>query len=281
MNEKSIILVGGPDSGKSNYLARLWLALQSRKHNLISTTPPDDIKYIEELASHLLQGSFAPRTEPEDKRRDFNVSVTSINSELKAQIIVPDINGEIWRKAVKTFEIPKKWLETLKSANGAILFIRIQSPNNVESLDWIASRELLKAGFSNPASDELPTQVSLIEMVRFIDENILRSSKELPKLAVVITAWDLLNAEEQAETPFVYLEKQFPMFAGRIKDIKSLNVRLFGCSIVGGDFMQEDFKKTFLEGDIADFGYIISDNGACLMSRVIDTTEPIKWLLSE
>ncbi len=56
MAKKSIILVGDPDTGKSNFVGRLWLALQSGKFNLTAINPPDDIKYVEEVAAHLLQG---------------------------------------------------------------------------------------------------------------------------------------------------------------------------------------------------------------------------------
>ncbi|MEX2745793.1 hypothetical protein AB3480_31805 [Rhizobium mongolense] len=36
MNDRSIILLGGPDSGKTNYVGRLWHALDAKTYGLIA-----------------------------------------------------------------------------------------------------------------------------------------------------------------------------------------------------------------------------------------------------
>ena len=281
MATNPIILVGGPDSGKSNFLARLWLAFRSGRFDLKTVGTPDNIKYIESIAAHLLSGKFVPRTDPEDLARDFSVDVRSERSGISAQLILPDIYGEIWEKAVRTLEIPDKWLSTLKGANSAILFVRVQSENNFDALDWVVSEKLLKQGFGDEKHNkEIPIQVTLIELLRFIDQNINRSKQRIPKVAVIVTAWDLLHHEEAAEGPEGYLNRQFPMFAGRLKDIKSLEVKVFGTSVVGGDLKVEDFMKAFLEKTIDETGYSLFQDGKKSSEHTPDLTEPVNWLLS-
>jgi hypothetical protein len=278
---KSIILVGGPDSGKSNYLARLWLAFQSDRYDLRSTSTPDDIKYIESIAAHLLRGKFVPRTDKDDLKRDFAVLVKSEKTKITAGLTVPDMYGEIWEKAVRTFEIPEKWLNALRQSNHAMLFVRVQSENNFEPLDWVNSQKLLKSGLvDSTKNNEIPTQVSLIELLRFIEENIKRVGKVRPKVAVIVTAWDLLHHEEASAGPEHYLRKQFPMFAGRLSDTDELNIKVFGSSIVGGDFKVEDFVKAFLTKDIDETGYVVSQDGHVASAQQTDLTEPVNWLLS-
>jgi hypothetical protein len=278
--EKSFILVGGPDSGKSNFLARLWLALQSKRYSLISSVPPDDLDYIEGIAAHLLTGKFVPRTEPEDRPRNFQVTVEAPQQELKAEIVVPDLLGEIWKKAVSTLEVPEPWFNALRRANGAIIFVRVLSDNNIQPLDWVASQAFLRAGLGNDNDSEVPTQVVLIELLRFIAENISKSDGK-PRVAIIVTAWDLLHEEEAAEGPTAYLSNQFPMFAGRIKDADDLDIRVFGSSIVGGDLDVPEFMQKFLQGDIGDAGYIVIDKRGDSEQELLDITEPLKWLIGQ
>ncbi|MNR01470.1 hypothetical protein D3C85_1172750 [compost metagenome] len=69
---RSIILLGGPDSGKTNYIGRLWRALDDGTGALHAAEQPEDISFVLEVADHLFEGGFAPRSEHSDARRDFD-----------------------------------------------------------------------------------------------------------------------------------------------------------------------------------------------------------------
>src|SRR5690606_19575141 len=113
--------------------------LQSKKFPMVASAPPDNIKYVESIAEHLLQGRFAPRTEKEDANRDFRVILSSGGAE-QASLLIPDMSGELWKKAVETLEISQHWLDALKASSGALLFVRINSDSFVEPLDWVNSK---------------------------------------------------------------------------------------------------------------------------------------------
>lgn len=275
------MLVGGPDSGKSNYLARLWLAFQSQKYDLVSSTTPTDVRYVESIAEHLLQGGFVPRTEPEEKNREFHVSVETKDERISADIIVPDILGEIWAKAVSTLDIPEKWLAALRKSTAAVLFVRVHSENNVQPLNWVTTQDLLKLGLGAEHDKSVPTQIVLLELLRFIDENINRKSKLKPKVAVVVTAWDLLSVDERNLGPIQYLKNEFPMFEGRLSDIDSLDIKVFGSSVVGGDFETEGFQDTFFDKGIHSTGFIVEDGTEGNVEESTDMTKPINWLINQ
>ncbi|TIR44584.1 MAG: hypothetical protein E5X26_12405, partial [Mesorhizobium sp.] len=101
MTDGSIILVGGPASGKTNYIARLWLAFQAKKGRLKAEHFPDNIEYVNEAVAHLLARKFAPRTEhnmEEGARRDFTVPVRGGDGGGPVRsLTVPDITGELWK----------------------------------------------------------------------------------------------------------------------------------------------------------------------------------------
>jgi len=47
----NIIFIGGPSSGKSNYLFRTWIAIERDKGRLVKNGLPDDLEYLHDGAS--------------------------------------------------------------------------------------------------------------------------------------------------------------------------------------------------------------------------------------
>ena len=285
MNSLSIMLIGGPDSGKTNYLGRLWKALQSGVCKLKSVDSPE-IKYVEDALTHLLSGSFAPRSESnlEEHRKDFSVTVSNQSGSSSIGITVPDVTGELWKDAVVSSELPEGWMAQLKESRGAVLFVRVHSKLNVSPMDWVTARDLLKMDWAEQPEDEtsLPTQVALCELLRFLQITLKHGpAGELPRVAIAVTAWDRLDDEKKAEGPLTFLQTEYPLFAGKIEDVAGLEVKAFGVSVVGGDLADdEDFRARFFEQDLNDAGYVVedSDHGA---QEIKDLTLPVAWLARE
>jgi len=284
MSSGSVILVGFPDSGKTNYLARLWESLRKKKGHLICPKPPDNVKYLEEILGHLHQGAFAPRSDKvlEDLRKDVTLLVSRAGAaEVEStEVIVPDVSGELWKGAVAKLEITQEWMDELKRSSGAMLFLRVQSELNVTSVDWVTTRDLLRqhqAFALDP--NATPTQVILSELLRFLELTLIpQPDGGLPRVAVVISAWDMLNDEDSAKGPRAFLASEFPLFAGRLKGTSKLGIEVFGVSIVGGDFVEEEFKKKYLKGDPNAAGYVVVDkpSGA---EKIVDISLPLAWLM--
>jgi hypothetical protein len=256
----SLIMIGQPDSGKSNYLGRTWEEIRAGDRAL-SLVDAKDIEYLEELLSHLLHGSFAPRSDKniELSRHDIALTVKRRNVDESFELIVPDVTGELWKGAVANSDLPQEWMDSLEEAKGALLFLRVGSEENHQPLDWVTSRNLLRLLGSPGAEVATPTQVVYSELLRFLQVKLgKRSAGARRKVAVVITAWDRLDPEYRLRPPIEYLKKEFPLLAGRIENISGLEVRLFGMSVVGGDLdNDEEFRSRFRNGDIKDFGYTV------------------------
>lgn len=280
MSSKCIIVLGGPDSGKTNYIGRLWLALKSRRHALISTRVPANIDYVLDIAENLCAGQFAPRSEHTEARRDFEIEVCSVDGQVTADVVVPDISGELWKSAVETAELDAGWMKSLEEAGGALIFVRVGSPKNIEALNWVTSAPLL-AKLGNKAKGGTPTQVMLCEFLRFLELKLAdRPHRSAPRVAIVVAAWDSLDAGTRAKGPEHYLGRNFPLFAGRLKDT-TLGTKIFGLSIVGGDLQNDDaFKEEFLAGKIDDHGWVAAtQDPEPKWSEIPDLTLPIAWVL--
>ena len=285
MANQPIVLVGVPDTGKTNFLGRLWEALRGGKGTLVCPTPPDNIKYVEDALGHVLQGSFAPRSNKNigESRSDvlITVAVAGMTGGPATDLIVPDVTGELWRKAVATLEMPAQWMGDLQGASGAMLFVRILSAEIVAPLDWIAARDVLRGTLTLSSEEErLPTQVELCELLRFLELSLKpRQDGSPPRVAVIVTAYDLLDADRAKLGPSLYLEREYPLFAGRLQDAKTLSIRTFGASIVGGDLdVDEEFRSQFLDGEMSEFGFIVAEQNG-VIETVRDITRPLAWLV--
>jgi hypothetical protein len=274
---RSIILLGGPDSGKTNYIARLWRALDQGTGALHAAEQPEDINFVLEITEHLFQGTFAPRTELSGARRDFEVIVAATKGGPRSRIVVPDNSGELWRKAVMDSEIDSEWMNELRRADAALLFVRVESDQDVRPLDWVTSRSFLEK-LGNEEDQGLPTQVMLCELIRFLETSLSdREDGGIPRLSVVVTAWDRVDPGTFEQGPIAYLEREYPLVAGRLADLENLNVQIFGLSIVGGDLKHDaNYRQAYLEAGLDGQGWVVVNDGDG-WRKDTDVTLPVAW----
>ena len=274
---RSIILLGGPDSGKTNYIGRLWRALDVGTGVLYAAEQPEDINFVLEVTDHLFEGGFAPRSEHSDARRDFEVVVAATKEGPRSRVIVPDISGELWRNAVIDSEIDSDWMRELRQADAALLFVRVDSDQDVRPLDWVTSRTMLEK-LGGEEDQGLPTQVMLCELIRFLEISLAdREDGGLPRLSVVVTAWDRVAPDMFDQGPIAYLEREYPLLAGRLDNLESLDVQIFGLSVVGGDLKHDpEYRQNFLEAGLDGQGWVAVRDGD-KWRKDPDVTLPIAW----
>ena len=283
----AVLFVGGPDSGKTNYLARLWEALREGSGRLYAEKAPNNIAYVEDALEHLLKGRFAPRTEAteEDSGRGLSIDVKRQGSDRggEAQIVVPDASGELWSEAIQDYQLPRYWMDSLRSATGALLFVRVNSEQNVEPLDWVNARRLLRwnveKGEDEPQDEfRVPTGVQLCELLRLMEFGLgIETDVRRPRVGVMITAWDILDHATACEGPGAYLNREYPLLAGRVADSSRLEVGVFGVSVVGGDLNDPSFRSRFLSENLNESGYVIVNHDGA--DEEADLTVPIAWVL--
>lgn len=275
----TIIMIGAPDSGKTNYLGRLWRALTAENASLRATQQPDDVRYVLDVLTHLLQGSFAPHTsiDVDGQHCSIQVAWEREGTTRQAEILVPDVSGELWADAAQTNELPKTWMASVRQSVGALLFVRVDSDLHIPSLDWVTARERLEVG-GEDAEAQIPTDVQLCEFLRFL-ELFLGKDAGVGKrrVGVLVAAWDIVDEHRSQQGPKAYLQHEFPLFSDRLADISTVEVKVFGVSVVGGDFRDQDFKERFLAGQIDDFGIVVTEPSPA--PPCTDLTTPVRWVL--
>lgn len=284
MSTRNVILIGGPDTGKTNFIARLWAALRTGGGALTASGTPGNIKYVEETIDYLHQGRFAPRTDQNLEADQGSITIPlgmgeSLGEDI-GELVIPDVSGEIWKKAVETTELAPEWMAQLEGAVGALLFVRVLSDLNVNPPDWVNAAKLMKHRGNDTQPDEMPTQVMLCELLRFLELKLPNhTTGKKPRIAVIITAWDRLDNDLSSAGPNAYLQKEYPLFAGRLADLDRFEVTIFAMSILGGDpEADHQFRDKLLESDFESAGFVQFDHDGTV-KELKDVTLPVAWVI--
>ncbi|MCY4312173.1 MAG: hypothetical protein OXD44_00460 [Gammaproteobacteria bacterium] len=287
MTTSNIVLLGGPDTGKTNFIARLWAAIRNDESTLRLSEIPNEIKYVEEQINHLNQGHFAPRTDKNVVTEQCSITIPlaspkAVQGKSRLELVIPDVSGEIWKSAVETREIDRERMRQLEEATGAIVFVRVLSDQNVSPPDWVNLANLMHLQ-EGADLGQIPTQVMLCEFVRFLELR-LSVARQIyrPRVAVVVTAWDLLDAKLRETNPRNYLEQEYPLFAGRLADVSHrFEVEIFSMSILGGDLKSdEEFRDKLLDDGLRNKGYVRFKRGEEIQESP-DLGIPIAWAIHQ
>jgi hypothetical protein len=283
-NNKSVVLVGGPDAGKTNYLGRLWTALDAESGAISKNGLPPKVEYLRAIASSLHSGEFSLRTAP-GVFESTSIPVKWDGGGSFGQLIVPDCAGEQWEKIHLKREWDSRWEQAISSMAGCIIFFRGTSTHNVEPLNWSNNAEVMKLlKQSVNASSEppkLPTQVLLVDWLQCLSVAYrdIQGIEQPLRVSVVLSAWDLAPKEAREADPDEYLSTHLPLLQDFLQgNPMQFRSKTFGVSIAGGVLTDEDtsFMKKYLKEDPNKSGYVVLANGKKIL-KSIDLTLPVAW----
>jgi len=280
---RSVLLIGGKSAGKSNYLFRLWNAIDSGKGALSKDGLPAELTYLDTGASALLSGTFAGRTAPESLERVV-IPVKATAGGASGELVVPDAPGEQFLQVYRARRWSAAWEELISENCGCLLFVRTDADENVTPLDWATCYEKLGATVEEHAigdQREPPTQVLLTEWLQFLRNafTAVVGGAFNPRIGIVISAWDMVPADQQASGPGAWLKANFPMlYQFVMANRDAFEFEIFGVSVVSGDLQDPEFRKKYLGGNPDDFGSVVHQlTGALQPSQ--DICLPAAWAL--
>ena len=287
----NLLFMGLPGSGKTTFLAALWHVLDDRSSetSLKLKGLSVDRTYLHQITADWQACSQVQRTklEPEEL---VVLSLTSGDTEF--DLTVPDFSGEAFEQQLVDRKIALGHNETIQRATGLVLFVH---PRVKGGTRLTYSRQLSAvldgapiqpavaggAGGNAPPSatepwsiEKLPTQVALVELLQFA----LESAARRKRVAVVISAWDLVERTLFTGTPQEYLAREMPLLRQFLESNNDLfEHTVFGVSAQGGDITVDEQKNALLGLDDA-LKRIKVLHGT---EASQDITKPIAWLLQE
>lgn len=285
MTQRAVVFVGSPDAGKSNYLFRLWLALRDGKHRrLVPDGTPTDIAYLNAGAAEQLLGEYAQRTQGEVNERP----VLPLKADgMPVALVAPDRPGEDWDKLYTDRRWPAGWLDLLSPDTTYLVFVSTLTA--VQAPDWFKNQAMRgpKANFrkvQDASSAAPPAQLVVVDWIQMIlaaHRKVARwnTSRPLPRIGIVLTAWDIIAKGEGKLTPLEFLKREHRLLydyvsnSGRVADI-----RVFASSLYGNDLNDPTFKAELANGanPPQTLGYVVTQSSA---AQIQDLALPVTWAL--
>jgi len=287
---RSVVLIGVRDAGKTNFLSRLWLALEAGGGILTKAGLPSDLDYLKTGADHLLIGEFAPRTPPEvHDKTEIPVKTTSAGHEFLGNLVVPDLPGEQVLSVFRTRQWSDEWEDQIRQGCGCLLFVRVDSPELIAPLDWMNCLDR----FGSPLTDvspqkdtaekeKPPTQVVLVDWLQFLRKAFTDrvNGTYRPRVGLVVAAWDLAPNDQKLAGPEAWLASNLPLLSQFIQSNDGeFEFAYFGVSVASGDLKADaDFRESYLKGDPRRAGEVVHSLSGTIETST-DMTLPVAWAL--
>ena len=275
------LLIGLPASGKTTFIAALWHVIASQEVEgalgLEVLDAPAD--HLNALRKRWLRFEETSRTSisAEDISR---IKIRAGDGNPTTEIVIPDLAGESIQRALVERRWKAGFAELVRGSTGVLLFVHPDKLNQswtIADAVEIAREERPYRGAStseesaatdwNP--DTIETQVMLVDLLQLLCAHI---DKERFRLAVIVSAWDLVPSNEM---PIEWLDKELPLLHQFLINARwRLDFRVYGVSAQGGQ-LPDDVDRLATHTKTSDRIQVTLDG---LPSH--DITAPIRWALN-
>ena len=276
------LLVGLPASGKTTFVAALWHVVASQDVDgalaLEILDAPTD--HLNELRGRWLRFEQTFRTSS-SAEEIATIKVKARDGNPATEIIVPDLAGESIRRGL----IERRWTagfaELVRGSTGVLIFVH---PENL-SESWTIgeafeiaeeSQESYPGGSTSEepvardwSPEAVETQVMLVDLLQHLCDHIER---ERFRLAVIVSAWDLVASQE---LPATWLARELPLLDQFLINARSrFDLRVYGVSAQGGQ-LPEEVDRLTAHKKASDRIQVVQDGPPSH-----DITAPIRWALN-
>jgi len=261
----NILIIGGPNAGKTHFGGQLYGRLNSRKFNyrIDPNNRPSDLTIFEDVLNKLSEGVRAEHTEASANRSiELKISDEHGNNILLA---FPDYAGEQVRMIVETRRVNPIWQEYIQKSNTWILFVRLDEVAALEDIvnRGIPSPEELQRRKAEPPPVKITDAAQFVELLQillYIKEVSSWQKIKKPKLCILLSCWDILNQPDDT-IPAVLLRERIPLlysFVTNSWEKESLSV--LGLSSTEKTLSDQP-DEDYIDKTPINFGYFITANG--------------------
>lgn len=276
MEKHNILIIGGPNTGKTHFGIQLYERINSRQFEfkIDPQNRPSDLSIFEDGLKNIYNGKRAAHTEA-SANRSIELKITDEkNSEVK--LAFPDYAGEQITSIVDNRKVNDLWLDYIENSTSWVFFIRLKELTILEDIvnKGIPSAEEIQKRNSQPPPvkiSEAAFYVELIQTLAYIKGLSTFSPIVQPNLTVVLSCWDELDLAED-QVPSTLLQERLPM----LFDFLNNNWQNESLSIIGlsstEKSLTDDPDDDFMDKEPINFGFFVDKGG----SRNKDLTSLIR-----
>lgn len=263
--ENKVLIIGGPNAGKTHFGGQFYGRLISRKFNykIAANNLPADLTIFEDVLNKLSDGKRAGHTEASANR---NIEL-KIDDEGGHEIVFafPDYAGEQVNFIVDNRRLNAIWKLYIDTSSSWMLFVRLDDLKPVEDIinKGIPEPEEIKKRNSTPPPVKVSDAahfVELLQMLLYIKGIPSFNKINKPNLTIVLSCWDLLKQSDNT-VPIEVLKERLPLLYYFVKNTwteKSFSV--IGLSSTEKT-LTDEADEEYIDKTPINFGYIINPIG--------------------
>lgn len=287
-NDKHIMMIGLPATGKTTFLAALWYVVNNTDEvpgALELYKLKGNQEHLNRIQNQWLEFEEVDRTSPA-LQETVSMELLNISSLQRTEVFFPDISGEEFRQQFEERHCNKDYFKWIEDSCGALFFINcgsIERTINIDEFDEYMKTFGPEAVSKAKSGENIVTwkeefaskQAKLVDLFQIVATADM-IKKPFP-VAIILSAWDLVNSINKS--PKNFFETTFPLVDQYLNSNKTIfDIVHFGISAQGGKLDKKDPK---LKKDLASKTTVAS-------SRIIvktetnestDITKPIKWFM--
>jgi hypothetical protein len=263
-NNTQILIIGGPDAGKTHFGGQLYGRLQTRAGLYKILTPPANLTVFKEVLENLNDGRSAGHT---------NVGANEVleleledNTGIKTLLSFPDYGGEQINSIVADRRVDKTWADQLEKSTSWLLFIR---PDRLPMIEDIVNRGLPDQDSVEKRNKQTtPLALSaaafyteLLQMLLFARKTSVNDAP-MPRLVIALSCWDLIADQYTHRSPVEVLVEKIPAFHAFVQNTWGKDGHaVIGLSSTERTLSLDAQDPEYIKKGPEKFGYLVMPNG--------------------
>lgn len=279
MKPSELVVLGGPDSGKTHYAGQLYGRLQrcpgALRLRREAGTPPD-LSPLDEVFRCLENGRSAGHT-PTGTWAEVHLPLVD-GAGRATDLRWPDYGGEQVKAVAESRAVTPQWRDRLVAARGWLLFIRPSAettyPDTLDKLNERPSADSA-SGARSMGWDATARLTELLQILLHVAGVGTSSRVSSPRLAVLLSCYDEVLSD--TKSPREFLDERFPLLSSFIESTwHADSLSIWGLSSLGKALAADGADDDFIDGGPEHQGWVIPPEGA---RREVDLSLPLAWLL--
>lgn len=284
-DRQSILLIGAAGSGKTHYGIQLLGRMQHRPDSALTTDGSvEDLTLFAEGLRALESGRTAEHTA--SKTHDALKLSLRTKQGAPIELLWPEYAGEQIRDILNTRKVNAPWQARLQYSSKWMLFVRPSQlrPIGRDLNDIIVRLESHPESKPGAPKDAPPSQrwddnaklVELLQILLHASRHFSLNRLRVPRLAVVISCWDELSTEQQAQPPAEILGQFLPLVSRFMEaNWERESQSVWGLSALGRALHKDTEDEEFALNGPETAGHVLTPAG----EKSLDLTLPVHWLM--
>lgn len=259
-----ILVLGGPDSGKSTYLLQLYGRAFDGDGQVRLRGAVDSMVAIRDGLARLATGRPAGHT-ANGTETSLTLPLVDNDTGREWDITVPDYAGEDLRRVGDALRLPDRWRDLAGTSDHWVVMVRLSLYPDMPDLVSRPVGELASASperLGGPDVQKLPIDMFLVDLLQLLQHG--RAQREVTndlRVTVVLSCWDELDYADDT-LPSQVVRDQLALLDSYCTTTFGPRYRVLGLSAQGRALTDADPAVEFIDEGPGAMGWLVCEDGA-------------------